>query len=274
MALTLSNISSTRAGFDLSRSTRELERTMGRISSGLRINRAGDDAAGLAVAEGLSARSGSLAVARRNTSDGISFTETADGATGEVSNIVKRMRELAVQASSETLSDTERGYLNDEYEELAAEIERVASSTEFNGVVLTDGSTTQLSVQVGIDNTANDRITMTMGDVRTTVLGIDTATVDLSTATGAQAAIDTFDTALDTIAGYRGDYGAAQNRLESALSYSETYETNLRAAESTIRDADFAFETAQMAKQQIIQQAGVSVLAQANVMNQGILSLV
>ncbi len=274
MALTLSNISSMSAGFDLNRSTRSLERTMGRISSGLRINRAGDDAAGLAVAEGLSARSRSAAVARRNTNDGISITETADGATGEISNIVKRMRELAVQASSETLSDTERGYINTEYQELAAEVDRIAEGTEFNGTALTNGGTTQMAVQVGIDNTASDRITLSLGDVRSTVLGIDTGTIDMSTATGAQSAIDTLDTALDTVAGYRSSYGAAQNRLDSALSYTETYEANMIAAESTIRDADFAFETAQMAKEQIIQQAGVSVLAQANVMNQGILSLV
>lgn len=274
MALTLSNISSVRAGFDLGRSSRSLERTMGRVSSGLRINRAGDDAAGLAVAEGLSARSRSMAVARRNTNDGISITETADGATGEVANIVKRMRELAVQASSETLDDTERGYINDEFQSLATEVDRIAAGTEFNGTALTNGGTTQMAVQVGIDNTAADRITLTLGDVRSTVLGIDTGSIDMSTATGAQAALDTLDTALDTVSGYRASYGASQNRMSSALSFAETYETSLIAAESTIRDADFAYETAQMAKQQIMQQAGVAVLAQANVMNQGILSLV
>jgi flagellin len=239
----------------------------------MRINSAADDAAGLAVAENLSTAYGSTRVAMRNANDGISVVQTAEGATGEVGNIVKRMRELAVQSSSETLADTERSYIEDEFTQLVAEVDRIAQSTEFNGTALGDGTTTTLDVQVGINNTANDRITITVGDLRSTALGIDTATLSLATATDAQAAIEAFDTALDTVSGYRSDYGAVQNRFDSSLRNLENYGENLAAAESRIRDADFAFETAQMAKQQILQQAGVSVLAQANVVNQGVLSL-
>ncbi len=273
MALTTSNISSLRATHALGRTTRALERTTAHISSGLRITRAGDDAAGLAVAEGLSARARSLRMARRNANDGISITQTADSASGEVNNILKRMRELAVQASSETLDDTERGYINDEFTELSSEVDRIAAGTEFNGTALTNGGTTQMSVQVGVDSAGTSRITMSLGDLRSTVLGVDTASLDLSTATGAQSAIDAFDTALDTVNGYRGDYGAIQNRLDSSIAFAETYDANLTAAESQIRDADFAYETAELAKQQILQAAGVSILAQANSINAGILDL-
>ncbi len=274
MALTVNtNMASMNALTNLGRTTRELSGTFERISSGLRINKAADDAAGLAVAENLSAASKSARVAARNTNDGISVVQIAEGANSEVVNIVKRMRELAVQSASETLDDDERAYVQDEFEQLSEEVERIAQSTEFNGTALGDGTLTQLDVQVGINNTANDRITITVGDVRATVLGLDTASVDLSTATGAQSALDTLDTALDTVNSYRSDYGAVQNRLDSSLRNLETYTENLSAAESQIRDADFAFETAQMAKQQILQQAGVSVLAQANAINQGALSL-
>ncbi len=274
MALTVNtNLASMNALTNLNRTTRELGGTFERISSGLRINKAADDAAGMAVAENLSAASGSARVAMRNTNDGISVVQIAEGATSETVNIVKRMRELAVQSASETLDDDERAYIQEEYVQLADEIDRIALSTEFNGTALGDGTLTQLDVQVGINNTANDRITIGVGDLRTTVLGIDTASVDLSTATGAQSAMDTFDTALDSVSSYRSTYGAVQNRLDSALRNLETYHENLSAAESQIRDADFAYETAEMAKQQILQQAGVSILSQANAVNQGALAL-
>ena len=274
MALTVNtNTASMNALTNLNRTGRSLGETFTRISSGLRINKAADDAAGLAVAENLSAAYRSGRVAMRNINDGVSVVQIAEGATGEVVNIIKRMRELSVQSASETLDDDERAYIQDEFVQLATEVDRISLSTEFNGTALGDGVTTQLDVQVGINNTANDRITITVGDLRSTVIGIDTASIDLSTATGAQSAIDSFDTALDTVASYRSDYGAVQNRLDSSLRNMETYTENLAAAESQIRDADFAYETSQMAKDQILQQAGVSVLAQANLINQGALSL-
>ncbi len=274
MALTVNtNAASLNAINNLNQTQRALGGNYERISSGLRIAKAADDAAGLGVAESLDAQSASGRVAMRNTNDGISVIQTAEGAMDSVGDIVTRMRELAVQSSSETLADDERAYIQDEFEQLSAEVDRIASSTSFNGTALSDGSTTQLDVQVGINNTANDRITITLSDLTASSLGVDTGAVDLSSATGAQAAIDVFDTALDSVSGYRSDLGAVQNRLDSALSNMEVYVENLEGAESQIRDADFAFETAQLAKNQILQQAGVSVLAQAKTMNQGALSL-
>jgi flagellin len=274
MALTVNtNTASLNAINNLNQTQRALGGNYQRISSGLRIAKAADDAAGLAVAESLNAQSASGRVAMRNTNDGISVIQTAEGAMDSVGDIISRMRELAVQSSSETLADDERAYIQDEFEQLSLEIDRIASSTNFNGNSLTDGTTTALDVQVGVMNTANDRITITLNDLTASTLGVDTAGVDLSSAAGAQAAIDTFDTALDSVSSYRSELGAAQNRLDSALSNMETYVENLEGAESQIRDADFAFETAELAKNQILQQAGVSVLAQAKAMNQGVLSL-
>jgi flagellin len=274
MALVVNtNTASLNAINNLNQTQRALSGSYSRISSGCRISKAADDAAGLGVAESLAAASASGRQAMRNTNDGISIIQTAEGASDEVGDILSRMRELAVQSSSETLADEERAYIQTEYEQLAAEIDRIASSTNFNGVVLCDGSTTSIDVQVGIYNTADDRISIVLGDLSAATLGVDTASVDLSTASGAQAAIDAFDTAIDSVSTVRSDFGAVQNRLDSALSNMETYTENLEAAESQIRDADFAYETAELAKNQILQQAGVSVLAQAKSINQGVVNL-
>ncbi|MCP4810554.1 MAG: flagellin FliC [Proteobacteria bacterium] len=264
MALTVNtNVSALNATTQLGKTTRNLSDSFARLSSGLRINSAADDAAGLGVAENLDNVARSARVAARNANDGISVISTAEGSTEEVSNILKRMRELAVQSSSETLDDDERAYVQDEYEQLAGEVDRIASVTEFNGVSLSDGTSTSLDVQVGVNGTANDRISITLGDLRGTVLGVDTASLDLSSASGAQSAIADLDTAMDTVNGYRSDYGAVENRIDSALNNLETYTSNIESAESRIRDADFAFETAELAKNQIMQQAGTAVLAQA-----------
>ena len=267
------NTASTNASMQLNKTNRALSGSFARLSSGLRISKAADDAAGLAVAENLDTAAGSARQAMRNVNDGVSVISTAEGATSEVGNILKRMRELAVQSSSETLDDDERAYIQDEFGELTAEVDRISEVTEFNGVALTEGTNTALDVQVGINGTANDRITIELGDLRATVLGVDTASVDLSTATDAQSAIATLDTAIDTVSGYRSKYGAVENRLGSAMNNLETFTTNVESAESQIRDADFAYETAEMSKNQIMQQAGVSILAQAKGINQGALSL-
>lgn len=275
MALTVNtNMASMNALNNLNGTNRNLSTSFRKISSGLRITQAGDDAAGLAVAENLDAASRSLQQAARNTNDGISVVQVAEGATAEVGNILKRMRELAVESSSETLADSERAYVQDEYEQLEGEIGRISAVTEFNGVALSDGTNTQLDVQVGINDTADDRISITLGDLSSDTLGVDTASIDLSTATGAQSALTSIDSAIDTVNSYRSDFGSVQNRLESSLSNLENYTENLSAAESQIRDADFAFETAEMAKFQIMQQAGIAVLGQANAMSQGALRLV
>lgn len=267
------NLASEVAQRSLAGTTRSLSSSFEKVSSGLRINKAADDSAGLGVAENLEAESSSAKVAMRNTNDGISVVQTAEGATNEVGNIVKRMRELAVQSSSDALATTERAYVNDEYVQLEAEIDRLAEVTEFNGTLLTNGGNTALNIQVGVNNTANDRIEITLGDLSADTLGVDSATIGMSSVDSARAAITVLDTALDTINGYRSDYGATQNRLGSALSSMEVYRENLVSAEAQIRDVDFASETANMAKNQIMQQAGLSVLAQAKMQTQGVLGL-
>lgn len=275
MALTVNtNLSSMNALGHLNRTNKNLESTFSRISSGLRINKAGDDAAGLAVAENLAAEQQSLRQAARNANDGISVIQTAEGATNEVSDILKRMRELAIQSSSETLANSERAYIQDEYGQLAQEVDRIAAVTNFNGVNLANGSKGTLDVQVGIFNTGNDRIAIQLGDLRATSLGVDAANINMASAASSQAALTALDSAIDSINSIRSDYGSVQNRLESSLNNLHVYTENLAGAESRIRDADFAFETAQMSKYQTMQQAGVAILGQANQLSQGALRLI
>ncbi len=258
---------------DLSRTSRALARSFERISSGLRIARAADDAAGLGVAENLRAAHTSATVAARNTNDGISIIAVAEGASSEVGNILVRMRELAVQSASETLEDDERAYVQDEYLALAAEVDRIASVTEFNGIVLTNASVTAIDVQVGINAGTTNQISISLGDLRATTLGIDSGAIGLDTAAGAQAALTVLDDAIASVSSYRSDYGATENRLGNALNNLETYVETTVAAESRIRDADFGWETAQLSQNQILQQAGTSILQQAKSINQGALSL-
>jgi len=279
MALVVnSNPVSQNALGNLNRTNRSLQSSFSKISSGLRITQAADDAAGLGVAENLKSEQMSLRQAHRNTNDGISVIQTAEGATNEVSDILKRMRELAVQSSSETLHNNERAYIQDEFSELTKEVDRIAAVTEFNGIALGNNASGSaggsIDVQVGIHNTGNDRIAISLGDLRASTLKVDTGNVDMSNVASAQAAITTLDTAMDSVNTYRSDYGAVQNRLESALNNLETYTENVATSESRIRDADFAFETAEMSKFQIMQQAGVAVLGQANGLAQGALRLI
>ncbi len=257
----------------LGRNTRALSRSFERISSGLRISRAADDAAGLGVAENLRAAHTSARVAARNVNDGVSIIAVAEGASNEVANILVRMRELAVQSASETLGTDQRLYIQQEFVELSGEVDRIAAVTEFNGQNLTDGTLASIDVQVGINNTASDVITITLGDLTATTLGVDTAAMTMSTVVGAQAALTVLDTALDSVSSYRASFGSVENRLNSALSSLETFEETTIAAEARIRDADFGYESAQLAQNQILQQAGVSVLSQVKGLNQGALSL-
>jgi len=260
------------AAGNLAQTNKALSTTLGRISSGLRVNSAADDAAGLGVATNLETDAKSTTQAMRNANDGISIIQTAESASNEVVDILQRMRELAVQSSSETLDDDERSYISDEFDELSDEIARIANVTEFNGIELSDGTTTQIDVQVGIQNNTSSRITLDVGELTTTALGL-TASVSLSTVTDAQEAIDSIDAALDTVNGYRSDLGAVQNRLDSAINNSQAYLEALSSAQSSIIDADFATETSEMTKMQIMQQAGVAALAQAKNMNQSVISL-
>lgn len=267
------NIATLRASGSLSRTQEALSGTLERISSGLRINRAADDAAGLGVATALETAVVSAWQGIRNANDGISIVQTAESASNEVTDILQRMRELAVQSSSETLDDQERSYIEDEFDELRDEIARIADNTEFNGVQLADGTSTLINVQVGIQNNTSSRVGIDLGDLTTGTAGLNISLTDLSDVAGAQAALDTLDTALDSINSYRSQLGAVQNRIESAINNAWSYAEALSAAESRIRDADYALETSEMTKQQIMQQAGVASLAQAKNMNQAVVSL-
>ena len=263
MALRInSNVASVFSQKHVSRSQERLSGNFAKLSSGLRITKAADDAAGLAVSESMRGDIRSLAVAMRNTNDGISMVQTAESSLAEIGTLLSRMRELAVQSSSEVLQTAERSYLNTEFVAVRAEITRIADVTEFNGLKLSNGATTSVAVQVGIRNSSNDRITVTLQDADATALGVNSTTIN--TAATAQAAITTIDTAIDSNNTKRASYGSAQNTLTSALHNLESYSENLVAAESRIRDVDFAAETADMTRNNIFQQAGVSVLAQAN----------
>jgi flagellin len=274
MAMTVNtNTAANRAMTQLNKAGRALSGSFSRISSGLRISKASDDAAGLGVAENLKVAAKSAKVAQRNVGDGVSMIAVAEGASSEVGTLLGRMRELAVQSASETLGDAERAYIQDEFTALSAEIDRIANVTEFNGKKLTDGSSATVAVQVGIHSTSDDQVSMTLGDLTATTLGVDTGAIDMSTSAGATSAIDMVDTAISTVSSYRSDYGAAENRLSSALNNLESFTENTLAAESATRDADFGYETSEMSKNQILQQAGTAILAQAKSVNEGVLQL-
>jgi flagellin len=264
MAMSIrTNVSSLNAQRNLYTTQLQLDSSLSKLSSGYRITRAGDDAAGLGISVNLEAQIRSYNQAVRNANDGISLIQTAEAAMNEQSNILSRLRELAMQSASDGIGDTERGYIQSEVDEQVAELERVAQATEFNGQKLLDGSATTLDFQVGIRNVAaNDRISVTTVDATTATLGV--AGLDLSTKANAQAALSTIDTALQTLSTARATMGAAGNRFNSAVASIQAASESLSAANSRIRDVDVAEETSKMSRAQVLMQAGVSVLAQAN----------
>ena len=274
MSMTVrTNVASMQAAGQLGKTQLHLSRTLERISSGYRINRAADDAAGLGVATALETATISQQQGIRNANDGISIIQTAESATNEVTDILQRMRTLAVQSASETLANEERSYISDEFVQLQSEIARIAAVTEFNGVQLNDGSVSSLDVQVGINNNSQSRIAITLGDLTTTGLGVGQATIDVLSVTAARTSLDVIDTALTSVNRSRSLLGATQNRLDSAINNAMIYTEALSAAESQIRDADFAIETSELTKLQILQQSGVAALAQAKNVNQSVISL-
>jgi flagellin len=256
-----SNIMSLTAQRNLSKTQSALAGNLGRLSTGLRINSAADDAAGLAISERFKAQIGSLNQAQRNANDGISLTQTAEGGMNEISGVLTRMRELATQAANGTVSASDRGFIDNEAQSLSSEIDRISNVTEFNGTKLLDGTFSQ-DLQVGIKNSANDRLTVAIS--ATDFATIAGGAVDLSTAAGAQAALDTIDTAIDAVSTARASLGTTQNRLQVSISNLGSAAENMSAANSRIRDVDVAQETAEMTRNNILMQAGVSVLAQAN----------
>lgn len=278
MALSvLTNVASLNAQRNLAASTEMLSSSIGKLSSGQRINKAGDDAAGLGISESLKSSIRSISQAQRNANDGVSMSQVAEGAMSEMQGIVSRMRELSVQSANSTLGGTERGYIQTEFSQLRNEINRISSVTEFNGQKLIDGSaSTGLSFQVGIKNSANDRIAMSITKLTTSTLGstsLHVASASLSTVTNARNAMGVFDKAIQQLSGARAKVGAVQNRMNVTISNLASSHENLSAANSRIRDVDVADETASMTKAQILSQAGLAVLSQANQLPQSALSL-
>ena len=276
MALTVNtNTAAINALTNYQHTNRSLNSSFQKISSGLRITKAADDAAGLGVAENLDAQTKSMRQAKRNINDGISIIQTVEGAVSEIINLHKRARELLVEGSSETLHAAERSYVGTEISAINSEIARIGEIVEFNGIKLANNDSTK-NVQVGIHNTSNDRIGIVLQDIRTNNYGGGHLIWEPNPADNASDMRDHLpdvDTDIDYLNNYRSTLGATQNRLTSALNNIETSTENLSSAQSQIRDADFAHETAQMAKFQIMAQAGTSVLAQANQINQGALRL-
>jgi flagellin len=268
------NVPSLNAQRNLAANERVLNRSMSRLSSGLRITQASDDAAGLAISEKLRAAVRGLAQAQRNANDGISMLQTAEGALGEVSDLLIRMRELCVQSANGTLGTSERLALNNEFTALREEINRIAATAEFAGLKLLDGTQSAGVVfQVGIGSTPSDQITVSITGAFASTLNSTLPTATISQAADARNALAYLDTALNTLSQRRGVYGAKQNRLYSTINNLVAMHENLSAANSRIRDADVAAESAAFSRGQILMQAGVSVLAQANQLPQMALSL-
>jgi flagellin len=258
---------------NLTNSQSSLNVSLQRLSSGLRVNSAKDDAAGLAIAERMNAQVRGLTVGIRNAGDGISLAQTAEGALGSVTEAFQRMRELAVQSSNATNGTSDRASLQAEFAQLGTEVGRILSGTEFNGIAILAGGAGAQDFQVGPNNTANDRITVTTTDMSADA-GVTAATgTNVSTTASAQAAIALVDTALDNINAERGTLGAAQSRIEIAVRSLEATKENTAAARGRIVDADFAAETANLTRSQILQQAGVAMLSQANSLPQSALAL-
>lgn len=272
------NIASLNAQRNLATSTLNLNTSVQRLSSGLRINSAKDDAAGLAISEKLRAHTRSINQAIRNSQDGISVSQTAEGALSEIGGLLSRMRELAEQASNGSISASNRSDLDNEFQQLKTEIDRIATVTEFNGTKLIDGSqcANGMTLQVGFQGTTDDRITVMSGLTSVhsgsalSLTGNYSAIISAAQATSVLAAIDS---AISTVATRRATLGAIQNRLDTTISNLRVASENLTAADSRIRDADFAYETAQFTRNQILVQAATAILTQANVLPQAALQL-
>ncbi len=264
MAVTINtNVGSLSAQKNLSATQASLAKSFARLSSGYRINSSADDAAGLAISDSMQSQIRSYTIAGRNTNDGISMAQTADGALGQVTDILGRMRELATQGANGALQTSDRAYLATEFRSLQSEVKRILTATKFNGQQLVTQTSSSVSFQVGINNTSDDRIAVTFGGVHLSAL-VSTATFVSGVAGNAQSALDTIDAALKTVSTTRGRFGAVMNRLEITSSNIQTASLNLSAANSRIRDVDVASETAMLSRTQVLSQAGTSILAQAN----------
>ncbi len=274
------NVGSLNAQRHLYNTTMKFQKSMERLSSGMRINRSGDDAAGLAISESLKSDIRALQQASRNAADGISLVQVAEGSLDEVNNILLRLRELAEQSATETLGENEREYLNDEFQELLQEIDRIGTTAEFNGIMLLDGTANTLDVQVGIGTVANTSTVpidltqiISASDLGLVSGGGGSLTITGTNGDTARVAIGLVEAATGTVSEVRAGFGAAQNRLETSIRNIGMTAENLSAANSRIRDVDVALETSNMTSLQILQQAGVSILSQSNMTSQLALNL-
>lgn len=269
------NISAINAQRTMVTSQRQISKSMEQLASGSRINKAADDAAGLAISENLRSQIRSLSQAGRNANDGISMVQTAEGGLTEISNILTRVRELGVQASSDTIGDNERGFLNKEVQQLKAESQRITQTTKFGTTKLLDGSGSTFDFQVGIGNDSEaDRIGFNAGETNATIDSLGIASFDFSSKEGAQSALSDIDKAQLQVNGYRANLGALQNRLQSTVDNLGVQHENISAANSRIRDTDIAAASAESTRNQVMLQANASVLAQANSMPNVALKLI
>ena len=273
MALVIqTNVGSLQAQKNLASTQMLLSTSYNKLSSGYRINTAKDDAAGLAISESLKSQVRSLTVAERNAGDAVSMAQTAEGALGEISTILIRLRELATQSSNGALQSSDRSFIQTEFTNLQAEIKRIMTSTRFNGQQLIMSAAAEVGFQVGINNATEDRIVVTFGAVNLATL-TSTDTSLGGAATNARSALDVIDASLSRVSTARARFGAVMNRLETTASNIQTVRLNLSAANSRIRDVDVAQESADQSRNQVLLQAGTSVLAQANQSPQQALSL-
>lgn len=269
------NVASLSAQRALGTNTRETESNLAKLSSGSRITKASDDAAGLAISEKMKANIRSMKQADRNANDGISMIQTAEGALNESSSILTRMRELAIQTASDTVGDSERSMTNMEYQNLKQELDRISQVTEFNGQKLLDGNGKKYEFQIGVNNNAfQDRIGYDSSQVNARISDLGVAELDVSTKDGSQSSLSAVDAAIEKVSGYRAFLGAIQNRLTSTSNNLQVNVENMSQANSRIRDVDYADATAQQAKNNILSSAGTSVLAQANMSGQNALKLI
>ena len=269
------NISAINAQRNLVSSQRSIGKSMAQLASGSRINIAADDAAGLAISERLKASIRSARQANRNANDGISMVQTAEGGLNEIGNIVTRLRELGIQASSDTIGDTERGFINKEVNQLKEEAQRIAATTSWGETKLLDGSTPVFDFQVGIHNNAEeDRISFNSQENNASLDSLGMAGLDYTTKEGAQSSLAALDDAQNKVNGYRANLGALQNRLQSTVDNLAVYEENMSAANSRIRDTDIAAASSEMTRNNILLQAGTATLSQANQSSQLALKLI
>jgi flagellin len=276
------NINSMITQTALGNANKSVGKSLEKLSTGLRINRASDDAAGLSVSEQLRGQVRGLNRAKANAQDGIALLQIAEGAANEISSILQRMRELSVQSSNDTLTSTDRSYLEQEFTALRDEVERISVSTQYNGQTLVTGSSSSFGgvgagssiLHIGANSTAGvDTITISIDSITAGAIGVSAAGVSVSSQAAAQTTISTIDSAITSVNKMRSDMGAYVNRLEAAINNISNQEYNTQDAESRIRDVDFATETTQFTKNQILTQSSTSMLAQANQVPQGVLGL-